>query len=136
MEKTMNRWLSEFDLDGRVAAITGAGGELCGAMARALGAMGVRVALLDLNQEAAEKNVKKICDEGGTANAWRCDVLDAASLTEAYESIVAMWGVPGILINGAGGNHPSGTTDLEFYNRGDSEDPNIKSFFDLDEKGI
>ena len=132
----MNRWLTEFDLDGRVAAITGAGGELCGAMARALGAMGVKVALLDLNPDAARKNVEHIRDNGGTAEAYECDVLNSASLAKAYESIVAVWRIPDILINGAGGNHPSGTTDLEFYNKGDAENPDVKTFFDLDEDGI
>ena len=132
----MNKWLSEFDLEGRVAAITGAGGELCGAMARAVGAMGVKVALLDLDREAAQKNVEYIRESGGTADAYRCDVLDRSSLLQTYSAIATKWGIPGILINGAGGNHPSGTTDLEFHSREDADDPDIKTFFDLDEAGV
>ena len=132
----MNRWLAQFDLDGRVAVITGAGGALCGAMARAFGDMGVKTALLDLDFERAEANAAAIREKGGAAAAYRCDVLDSTGLQDVNRRIVEAWGAPDILINGAGGNHQSGSTDLEAYNTGDADDPNIKSFFDLEESGF
>ena len=70
--------LKRFDLTGKIAAITGGGGELCGAMAEALGAMGVKVAVLDISLEKAEARSPAIIQSGGTAKAFRCDVLDAA----------------------------------------------------------
>lgn len=132
----MNKWLNEFDLGGKVAIITGAGGELCGAIARAFGEMGVKVALLDLNESAAARNADMITENGGTALAYGCNVLDTASLKDACDAIEHAWGIPDILVNGAGGDHPSGTTDREQYEDGDADNPDVKSFFDLDETGI
>ena len=132
----LNKWLKEFDLEGKVTVITGAGGELCGAMARAFGEMGARVALLDLSGESASKNADIIKQHGGSANAFECNVLDSDNLKQVCSAIEDAWGIPDILINGAGGNHPSGTTDLEQYNEGDAENPDIKTFFDLEEDGV
>ena len=89
----MNKWLQEFNLEGKVAAITGAGGELCGAMARAFGEMGVKVALLDLDEEAAGVNADIIKNKGGAAAAHQCNVLDAASLKQACIAIEDTWGI-------------------------------------------
>jgi NAD(P)-dependent dehydrogenase (short-subunit alcohol dehydrogenase family) len=103
-----------FNVTGRIYAITGAGGALCGVMARELGARGARVALIDLDLSAAEKNAEEIRSGGGTALAIECNVLDAEQIQAALERIVDEWGVPDVLINGAGGNHPSGSTTKEF----------------------
>ncbi len=59
--------LKRFDLTGKVVAITGGGGELCGAMAEALGATGVKVAILDINLESAEARSLTVIQSGGTA---------------------------------------------------------------------
>ena len=73
----MNRnILKRFDLSGKTAAITGGGGDLCGHMAEALGAMGVKVAVLDISLEKAEARAQSVVQAGGAAEAYRCDVLD------------------------------------------------------------
>lgn len=121
-----------FDLSGKVAVITGAGGALCGAMADALGAAGVKVAVLDIDGEKAEARARAIVAAGGTAQAFPCDVLDASALRECCRAVCDRWGAPDFLINGAGGNHPRGSTSEEFYAIDGSADKAERSFFDLE----
>jgi len=99
-----------FGIAGRVAAITGGGGILCGTMAKTLAALGVRVALMDIRKEAAEAVADEIRKANGRAVAVQCDVLNRQSVEAAHAEIVqAFYGVD-ILINGAGGNNPKATT--------------------------
>src|SRR5512138_2433555 len=112
-----NKILQRFELDGRTVAITGGGGALCGAMADALGEMGAKVAVLDLSPEKAEIRAQAINRSGGIARAFGCDVLDAAQLRECGDSIAQIWEPPDLLINGAGGNDPRGSTSAEFEER-------------------
>jgi len=128
--------LKRFDLTGKVVAISGGGGELCGAMAEALGAMGVKVAVLDINLEKAEARSLAVIQSGGTAKAFRCDVLDAVQVRECYEAVCSLWGPPDFLVNGAGGNDPRGSTSEEFYGPTGSSGQAAQSFFDLDQAGF
>jgi NAD(P)-dependent dehydrogenase (short-subunit alcohol dehydrogenase family) len=125
-----------FDLKGRTAAITGAGGELCGMMAEALAALGVRVAILDIHAEKARARAAAITERGGAARFFPCNVLRPAELRAGFEEIGALWGPPDILINGAGGNDPRGSTSREFLEPGDLGTPDLKTFFDLDYEGF
>ncbi len=118
------------DLTGKVAVVTGAGGVLCSVFSRSLAAAGAKVALLDLNLDAAEKVAAEITAEGGAAKAYKVNVLDKDSLTACRERVRAELGKCDILINGAGGNNPRATTDKEYYEPGDI-DAQTKSFFDL-----
>ncbi|MBN1978491.1 MAG: SDR family oxidoreductase [Anaerolineae bacterium] len=106
-----------FGLSGKVAAVTGGGGVLCGTMGRALGKLGVKVAVLDLFEDAAKKVVDGIVAQGGEAIAVKCDVLDKAGVEAARDAVLAQWGRVDILINGAGGNKKQATTsaDLSFF---------------------
>jgi NAD(P)-dependent dehydrogenase (short-subunit alcohol dehydrogenase family) len=108
---------SLFGLSGKVAAVTGGGGVLWGARSRALGKLGVKVAVLDLFEEAAKKVAAEIADQGGEAIGLACDVLDKSSMEGVCETILAEWGRVDILINGAGGNKKQATTsaDLSFF---------------------
>lgn len=128
-----NTVLQQFDLSGRTVAITGGGGALCGAMADALGTMGVKVAVLDISAEQAEVRANWIVRAGGQALSFGCDVLDREQLTRCYAQIAEAWGPPGLLINGAGGNDPGGTTSVEFAEAGAT--PEV-SFFELEPSGF
>lgn len=64
------------NLNGRVAVVTGGGGVLCGDFSKVLAKQGVKVAVLDLNEAAAQKVVDEITADGGTAIAVGCNVLD------------------------------------------------------------
>jgi NAD(P)-dependent dehydrogenase (short-subunit alcohol dehydrogenase family) len=125
-----------FDLKGRVAAITGAGGELCGMMAEALAALGVKVAILDIHAEKARAREAAITERGGSARFLPCNVLRPEEIQACFEEISALWAPPDILINGAGGNDPRGSTNREFFEPGDFGAPGLKTFFDLDLEGF
>ncbi len=126
------------NLKGRVAVITGGGGVLCSGFAKDLAKLGVKVAVLDLREDAAQKVVDEIKAEGGTALAVGCNVLEPASLEEARAKITKELGLCDILINGAGGNNPKGTTSKEYFEEGDLDNKveGVKTFFDLDASGI
>ena len=120
----------QVDLSGKVIAITGAGGVICSAFARALAANGAKVALLDINEEAA----KKVADEiGENAMAVKCNCLDKQSITDAKKAVNDKFGAVNFLINGAGGNNPRASTDNEFMTP-DLE--GVKDFFALEESGL
>ena len=123
-------------LDNKVCVVTGAGGVLCSSFAEELAKNGAKVALLDLNKEAAQAVADRINAAGGEAIAVGCNVLNHASLEEAHEAVVAAFGKTNILINGAGGNNPKGTTDKEYYEEGDLDVEGLKTFFDLDPDGV
>lgn len=126
------------NLKGRVAVITGGGGVLCGDFAKALARQGVKVAVLDLNEAAAQKVVDEITGNGGTAIAVGCNVLEKESMEKAREIVNEKLGTCDILLNGAGGNNPKGTTTKETLEKIDLVEKNddVKTFFDLDPQGI
>ncbi len=126
------------NLKGRVAVVTGGGGVLCGDFAKALARQGVKVAVLDLNEAAAKKVADEINAEGGTAVAVGCNVLETESMQNAREIVNEKLGTCDILLNGAGGNNPKGTTTKETLEKIDLTEKNddIKTFFDLDPQGI
>ena len=131
----MNKNVLNTDLTGKVAVVTGAGGVLCSAFAKTLAGAGAQVALLDLNDAAAEGYAEEIRAEGGVARAYKCNVLDKTICFEVAEKVKADLGPCDILINGAGGNNPRATTDKEYFEVGDI-DADTKSFFDLDADGV
>ncbi len=102
-----------FDVSGQVAVVTGGGGVLCGAMSRALAKAGVKVAVLDIFPEAAQKVVDDIVAADGEAMAVKADVLSRESLEAARDAVLEKWGTVDILINGAGGNKKQATTTPE-----------------------
>ncbi len=126
------------DLKNKTAAVTGGAGVLCSFMSKALAAAGAKVAVLDLSQEAADATAAEIRKDGGSALGIACNVLEKDSLIAANEKIAKEFGAVDILVNGAGGNHPKGTTSKEYLEAADLEQigGDIKTFYDLDAKGI
>lgn len=126
----------QIDLKDKVAVVTGGGGVLCGTFAKAIAACGAKVAVLDLRKEAADKVAEEICADGGCAIGVSANVLEKASLDAARDIILSELGSCDILINGAGGNHPKGTTTKEYFEAGDRDLEGLTTFFDLDPAGI
>ncbi len=120
----------------KTIVITGAGGVLCSGFAAFLAKQGHRVALLDLNAEAAEKVAAQIRAEGGKAKAYACNVLDKSIIENVHQQVLADFGKCDILINGAGGNNPKCTTAHEEYVAGDEDATDFLTFFNIDEKGF
>ena len=123
------------DLTGKVAVVTGAGGVLCSGFSKVLSRAGAKVALLDLNYEAADRYAQEIAAEGGVAKAYQCNVLDKKACYAVADQVLSDFGPCDILLNGAGGNNARATTDKEYFEPGDIE-ADTKSFFDLDKSGV
>ncbi|MDD6215085.1 MAG: SDR family oxidoreductase [Firmicutes bacterium] len=131
----MKKNVLDTDLRGQTAVVTGAGGVLCSAFAKTLARAGAKVALLDLNFESAKKYADEIISEGGTAKAYKCNVLDKEICSRTADEVKKDLGSCDILINGAGGNNPRATTDNEYFDI-KNMDSGTKSFFDLDAQGV
>ena len=123
------------DLTNKVAVVTGAGGVLCSNFAKTLARAGAKVALLDINEEAAKTFADEIVAEGGVAKAFRCNVLDKENCYAVADEVLAEFGPCDILLNGAGGNNARATTDKEYFFPGDL-DEDSKTFFNLDAEGV
>ncbi|WP_070000376.1 SDR family oxidoreductase [Cellulosilyticum sp. I15G10I2] len=123
------------NLTNKVVVVTGAGGVLCGMFAKAIAKCGAKVALLDLNLEAAQKLADELTSAGYIAKAYKANVLDKADLEQVHAAVSSDLGPCDILVNGAGGNSPKATTTNEYYFPGDI-DKDIVTFFDLDTAGV
>ncbi|MBE6974445.1 MAG: SDR family NAD(P)-dependent oxidoreductase [Ruminococcaceae bacterium] len=121
------------DFTGKVVVVTGAGGVLCGDMARAYAQAGAKVAALDLNEEAVKKLAAEVTAEGYTMIGYKANVLELDALEAVHQQILTDLGPCDILINGAGGNNPRATTDNEYHHEAWE---GCKTFFDLDAAGI
>ena len=121
------------DYSGKVVVVTGAGGLICGAMARAFAQSGAKVAALDLNEDAVKKLADELKAEGFICEGYKANVLDAEALEAVHKAVLADLGECDILINGAGGNNPRATTDNEYQHEAKEGG---KSFFDLDSSGV
>ena len=123
-------------LENKVAVVTGGGGILCAVFAKALASCGAKVAVLDLKKESADVIADSINKEGGIAIGVEANVLNTESLKEAKKIVNEKFGTCDILINGAGGNHPKGTTNKEYFEEEDTDREDIMTFFNLDPEGI
>ena len=121
------------DYSGKVVVVTGAGGLICGAMARAFAQSGAKVAALDLNEEAVKKLANELKAEGYICEGYKANVLELESLQSVNEMVKKDLGECDILVNGAGGNNPRATTDNEYQHEAKVGG---KSFFDLDQSGV
>ena len=124
------------NLSGKVCVITGGGGVIGNAIAKCLSAVGVKIAVIDLLKDAADKTAKTLFDETGTqAIGVQASVLDKESLLKAKKEINSSFGKIDILINCAGGNSPLATTQYEFIEK-DNLNELEKTFFGLDVEGF
>jgi NAD(P)-dependent dehydrogenase (short-subunit alcohol dehydrogenase family) len=121
------------DYTGKVVVITGAGGLICSAMARAFAQSGAKVAALDLNEEAVKALADELCAEGFICKGYKANVLDGELLEAVHQAVMADLGPCDILVNGAGGNNPRATTDNEYQHEAKEGG---KSFFDLNAEGV
>lgn len=122
-------------LQNKVAVVTGGGGVLGGAFAKELARVGAKVAIVNRTAEKAQKVADAINAAGGIAIAVPCDVLDKAAVEQAANIIKEKLGPCDILINSAGGNHPSATSAKETM-KPEADNPLQGTFFDLKAEGF
>ena len=121
------------DFSGKVVVITGAGGLICGVMARAFAQSGAKVAALDINEAAVKSLADELTSEGFCCRGYKADVLDPEVLENMHKAVLSDLGECDILINGAGGNHPRATTENEYQHEAKE---NSRTFFELQPDGI
>ena len=121
------------DFSNKVVVITGAGGLICGTMARAFAQSGAKVAALDLNEDAVKKLAEELKAEGYICEGYKANVLAPEDLEAVHQAVLKDLGSCDILVNGAGGNNPRATTDNEYQHEAKEGD---KTFFDLDASGV
>lgn len=126
------------DLSNKVVVVTGGTGVLGSVWVDALAACGAKIALLGRHQDKLDEKVKEVEANGGSAIGIEADVLSKESLQKARKEVLDKLGPCDILLNGAGGNHPLGTTTKEYMEAVDltDDDKDNVTFFDLDEEGI
>jgi NAD(P)-dependent dehydrogenase (short-subunit alcohol dehydrogenase family) len=124
------------DLNNNVCVLTGGAGIIGAAIAKGLAQNGIRTAILDLNEQAAKELAAAIEKETGTmTRAYQANVLEKESLIAAKAKINAELGKINLLINGAGGNSPKATTQLEKLGKEYLSELE-KSFYGLDVNGF
>ncbi len=124
------------DLKDKVCVITGGGGVIGASLAAGLAEAGIITVILDINEEAAQKVAAEVRDATGTNSyGMKANVLDKASLEAVRQRINDEVGQIDFLINGAGGNSPQATTQLEELTENDLNDLE-KSFFGLELEGF
>ena len=121
------------DYKDKVVVVTGAGGLICGAMARAFAQCGAKVCALDLNEDAVKKLADEVTADGFICKGYKANVLDVENLEQVHQQVLKDFGGCDILVNGAGGNNPRATTDNEYQHEAKEGG---KSFFDLDASGV
>lgn len=125
---------TNFNVSGKVAVVTGAGGIICGVMSQEMAKAGMKVALLDLFVDKAQEIADGINAAGGEAIAVKANVLDKESLEAARDEVVKHFGRVDVLVNGAGGNKKEASTsaDMSFF---DMPIDALKWVFDLNVMG-
>lgn len=121
------------DFSGKVVVVTGAGGVLCGTMAKAFAQAGAKVAALDLNEDKVKALADECKADGFICEGYKANVLELEALAQVHEQVLADLGPCDILVNGAGGNNPRATTDNEYQHEAVEGQ---KTFFDLDPDGV
>jgi NAD(P)-dependent dehydrogenase (short-subunit alcohol dehydrogenase family) len=109
----MSRIHDLFNIAGQVAVITGGAGVIGAHLSLALAAEEIKVAVLDIDLQAAEAVAGAIKRSGGEAIAMACDVCDKSSLAAAADKIMEAFSRVDVLLNAAGGNSPRATTSDE-----------------------
>ncbi len=124
------------ELQGKVCVLTGGGGAIGSSLALYLGRLGIRMAVLDLRGDQAEKVARQVEKETGTpALGLSANVLDKESLEEVQQKVHDTFGRVHFLINAAGGNSPKGTTEVEMLEKVTEEELQ-RSIYGLDIDGF
>lgn len=118
-----------FDLEGKVALVTGAGSGLGRQFAQTLADAGASVVLAARRRKKLEQTAALIHAGGGKAFCLELDVTDSLSVTNCVRQVVSEVGVPDILVNNAGIAKQAFLTDIEEQDWDAVIDTNLKGVF-------
>jgi 3-oxoacyl-[acyl-carrier protein] reductase len=90
------------DLSGQVAIVTGAARGLGLCVSLSLSGAGAKIAMVDVNADLLDEAVKRVCEAGGEAEGFTCDVTNSQRVNQVVDEVVAKWGKLDILVNNAG----------------------------------
>lgn len=126
----------EVDLSGKTIVVTGGSGVIGSELSRALVACGAKVAIIGLGDDKGKSLINDInnTESKGEVEFFQGDVTSRQDMEKVKESVNEKYGKISILINGAGGNHPKGTTEDEYYDNNNEE--SIQDFYGLDEESV
>jgi NAD(P)-dependent dehydrogenase (short-subunit alcohol dehydrogenase family) len=124
------------ELKNKTCVLTGGGGVIGASLALALGKVGIKVAIVDIQKELADKTASLVFNETKTeAIGVSANVLEKSSLESAKKEINNKLGQINFLINCAGGNSPKATTKVEFIDESIVNQLD-DTFFGLDVEGF
>jgi len=109
----MNYINSLFNIENKVAVLTGGGGVLAGEMAKAFLKAGAKVVLLDINEDNLTKKIDSLKDISGEIVGFKCNVLDEKNLQDIRDKIVKKYNRIDVLVNAAGGNMAGATIGVD-----------------------
>lgn len=128
--------MNKFNLENKIAVITGGAGIICSEIAKALASHGVRTVIIDLNKDEADRIALEIENKYNVPSIGVfADVLNRSSLEASKQLINLKFGHIDILVNGAGGNSPAATTKTEAMEVKDADNPE-QTFFGLRIEGF
>ena len=131
----MNTYSYE-SLKDKVCVITGGAGVIGTSITRSFAAVGIKTAIADLDKDLAQKRANEIKEEFNVESVGvEMNVLDKGSIIKAKETVNAKLGKVDFLINGAGGNHPKATTQVEQMSKENLSELE-KTFYGLDIEGF
>jgi NAD(P)-dependent dehydrogenase (short-subunit alcohol dehydrogenase family) len=123
-----------FNIENKVAVLTGGAGILAGEMAKAFLNAGAKVVLLDINEENLKKKTASFQKKDSVVIGIKCNVLDLTSLKNVQQEITDKFHRIDILVNAAGGNMPGATIGID-QTVFDLEIEQIKKVTDLNLNG-
>jgi NAD(P)-dependent dehydrogenase (short-subunit alcohol dehydrogenase family) len=109
----MNYINSLFNIENKVAVLTGGGGVLAGEMAKAFLNAGAKVVLLDINEDNLTKKIDSMKNISSEIVGFKCNVLDEKNLQDVRDKIVEKFNRIDVLVNAAGGNMAGATIGID-----------------------
>ena len=119
-------------LDDKIVVITGSSNVLMTSTITNLAKFGAKIALVDNKIEETKRLEQDLIAQGFIVKSYKTNLLIKKEILKTKEKIIKDFGSCDILINASGGNNKETTTTFEYYLKGDIDNKEVNSFFDID----